>query len=83
MWATPGATVTESDQRDACLADIRARGWAAECGELHDRVGCSVAAVRSRAGELVAGVVLSTSSAVPETPTRVEQCTHTLAKLLV
>ena len=56
------ATVTKPDQLDACLAEVRAHGWATQSGELHDRVGCAVAPVRSRAGELVAGLALSGGS---------------------
>ena len=78
------ATVTKPDQLDACLVDVRARGWAAQSGELHDRVGCSVAAVRSRAGELVAGVVVSTAH--PGPPDKARQlaagCFEILARLL-
>jgi DNA-binding IclR family transcriptional regulator len=75
-------TVTKPDQIDACLAEIRAQRWAVQSGELHDRVGCLVAAVRSRAGELVAGVVVSSGAGVPEASARVEQCADSLALLL-
>ncbi|MGY2079880.1 IclR family transcriptional regulator [Modestobacter sp. SYSU DS0657] len=57
------ATVTRPDQLDACLAEVRAHGWAAQTGELHDWVACAVAPVRSQAGELVAGVAVSGSGA--------------------
>ncbi|GAA4737174.1 IclR family transcriptional regulator [Modestobacter marinus] len=75
------ATVTRPDQLDACLAEVRAVGWAAQTGELHDGVGCVVAPVRS-AGELVAGVVVSARADVRELPARVRACTPVLAGLL-
>ncbi|MGY1748818.1 IclR family transcriptional regulator [Modestobacter sp. SYSU DS0511] len=59
-------TTTRPDALDACLVDIRARGWAAQSGELHEQVGCLVGAVRSRRDELVAGVaVTGARSAAP------------------
>jgi DNA-binding IclR family transcriptional regulator len=76
------ATVSRPDQLDACLARVRAQGWATQFGELHGRVGCSVVAVRSPTGELVAGVVESAGAGMPEPSAHVEQCAHSLAHLL-
>ncbi|WP_209313958.1 IclR family transcriptional regulator C-terminal domain-containing protein [Blastococcus sp. TF02A_35] len=55
------ATVTRADLLDRCLADVRASGWAGQVGELHDGVACLAAPVRSAGGELVAGVVVTSS----------------------
>ncbi|MQA35905.1 IclR family transcriptional regulator [Modestobacter roseus] len=76
------ATVTKPDQLDACLADVRAQGWAAQTGELHGGVGCAVAPVRSPDGELVAGVVVSGRVDVREPPTCVQEGARALAGLL-
>ena len=53
------ATMTGADQLDACLAGIRADGWAAQSGELHAELDCLVVPVRSEEGVLTAGIALS------------------------
>ncbi|MCZ2817920.1 IclR family transcriptional regulator [Modestobacter sp. VKM Ac-2984] len=63
-------TITKSDQLDACFTEIRAQDWAAQSGELHEGSGCLVAPVRSRVGELVAGVTISSGRGFPPVEAR-------------
>jgi DNA-binding IclR family transcriptional regulator len=53
------ATVTKPDALDACLAAVRADGWAGQAGELHEGTACIAVPVRSADGELVAAVVVT------------------------
>ncbi|KGH45515.1 hypothetical protein IN07_16620 [Modestobacter caceresii] len=76
------ATITKSDQLDACLAEIRVQDSAAQTGELHERVGCAAVPVRSAAGELVAGVTVSARGDVRELPASVHECALALGRLL-
>ena len=52
-------TVTRPDALDACLAAVRAEGWAGQAGELHQGISCIAVPVRSADGELVAAVVIT------------------------
>jgi len=63
---------------------VRANDWAGQSGELHDGVSCLVAPVRSPAGELVAGVAVSSArGAVPvESLPAARSCAGDLVGLL-
>ena len=69
---------------DVCLAEVRARGWLQQAGELHPGTACLAVAVRSATGELVAGVVVTSArGAVPvEQLEPARECVAELAPLL-
>jgi DNA-binding IclR family transcriptional regulator len=48
------STVGTAHRLDVCLAEVRARGWLQQAGELHPGTACLAVAVRSATGELVA-----------------------------
>ncbi|MGY1842030.1 IclR family transcriptional regulator domain-containing protein [Modestobacter sp. SYSU DS0875] len=76
------ATVTRPDQLDACLAGVRAAGFATQSGELHRGTSCLAVPVRSVEGELVAGVVASSGAGLSEMTGGIERCARSLARLL-
>lgn len=78
------STVGTADRLDVCLAEVRARGWSQQAGELHPGTACLAVAVRSGTGELVAGVVVTSArGAVPvEQLEPARECAAELAPLL-
>ncbi len=84
LVALTDATPTRPADLEACLARVRAQGWAGQAGQLHAGVGCLAVPVRGPAGMLVAG--LAVSSARGKVPVEyleaAQQCAAALAPLL-
>jgi DNA-binding IclR family transcriptional regulator len=61
LAALTPATPTRAADVDACLARVRAVGWAGQSGQLHEGVGCLAVPVRGATGQLVAVVAVSSA----------------------
>jgi DNA-binding IclR family transcriptional regulator len=84
LLSVNSSTVNRAEELDRRLAEVRGAGWAGQAGELHAGVACLAVPVRSTAGELVAGVVVtSTRGDVPtEHLDAARHCADDLAPLL-
>ncbi|SDP42893.1 transcriptional regulator, IclR family [Klenkia soli] len=78
------ATPTRAAEVDACLARVRAVGWAGQVGQLHEGVGCLAVPVRGASGLLVAAVAVSSARGVVPTEylDAARDCAGALAPLL-
>ncbi|SCX54257.1 transcriptional regulator, IclR family [Klenkia marina] len=61
LLALTRETPSRGEQVDACLARVRAQGWAGQSGQLHEGVGCLAVPVRGTAGQLVAALAVSSA----------------------
>jgi DNA-binding IclR family transcriptional regulator len=79
-------TVVRAAELDAELRDVRRRGCAVQSGQLHDGISCAAVPVRSPAGALVAGVLITMHGADPAVAAAhagmVEQYAGPLGRLL-
>ena len=79
-------TVVRASELDAELRDVRRRGSAVQAEQLHDGVSCAAVPVRSPAGALVAGVLVTVrgadSAAAAAHAGMVEQFAGPLGRLL-
>ena len=84
LEALTDATPTRPADVEACLAQVRAHGFAGQVGQLHAGVGCLAVPVRGAGGLLVAAVaVTSARGVVPvEYLDATRECAAVLAPLL-